>query len=152
MLLQANPGSIREVINDQRTALQLAMDTATKSHPNYALIEALESAMCGGDDSVGVQVPSATALVGSASFSSARNDEGKKKRKAKGKNSSRAVKAPKATPSKKRKRSEYRESADIETMDTPVAADLLLHFSRSNNAGIEHKPEMSGVATQVAEV
>ena len=151
MLLRANPGSIREVINDQRTALQLARDTATRSHPNFALIAALKAAMPVEDGSDGVEVPAAAARARSTSSSSAGRNGGKKKRK--GNRTGMVAKAPKKTPSKKRKRSEFRESGSIETMETPVAADLLLHFSRSNKAAIERKPEeMNGFATQVAEV
>jgi hypothetical protein len=41
MLLAVNPGSLRETTADGETLMSLATSTATKSHPNYALIDEL---------------------------------------------------------------------------------------------------------------
>lgn len=41
MLLAVNPGSLRETTADGETLMTLATSTATKSHPNYALIDEL---------------------------------------------------------------------------------------------------------------
>jgi hypothetical protein len=38
MLLAANPDSLTSRTNDGHSLLSLAMSTATKSHPNYALV------------------------------------------------------------------------------------------------------------------
>ena len=42
MLLEANPASLTSKTNDGSTLLSLAASTATKSHPNYALIDELK--------------------------------------------------------------------------------------------------------------
>lgn len=42
MLLKANPGSLKARTNEGQTLLSLAMKSATKSHPNYALIDELQ--------------------------------------------------------------------------------------------------------------
>lgn len=150
MLLAANPASIREVTNDQKTALQLARTTATRSHPNYALIRALQEALPEGGDGVGIP-SNAAAIVPTrvSSNDSAESNEEKttKKRKAKGKHG--ATKTP-----RKRKRSGVkREITGLGTIETPVAADLLLHFSRGGGTATESKPgEVNARATQVAEV
>lgn len=146
----ANPASIREVTNDQKTALQLARTTATRSHPNYALIRALQEALPEGGDGVGIP-SNAAAIVPTrvSSNDSAESNEEKttKKRKAKGKHG--ATKTP-----RKRKRSGVkREITGLGTIETPVAADLLLHFSRGGGTATESKPgEVNARATQVAEV
>ena len=155
MLLDANPASIHEVTNDRKTALQLAKDTATRSHPNFALIEAIEAALGKGKRSAArkasVQAAIVPARVSSADSAESKNGGAGKKRKARA--TSRAAKSKKKTPNKKRKQGDQVQAAGIEAMETPVAADLLLHFSRSNNAAIESTPEeASGFATQVAEV
>ena len=41
MLLDVNPNALEELSNDGHTLLSLAIDTATRSHPNYALIDLL---------------------------------------------------------------------------------------------------------------
>jgi hypothetical protein len=45
MLLEAHPGSLTSKTNDGQTLLTLAVSTATKSHPNYALIDELKRAL-----------------------------------------------------------------------------------------------------------
>ena len=42
MLLQANPRALTAKTNDGATLLSLAVDNATSSHPNYALIEEIK--------------------------------------------------------------------------------------------------------------
>ena len=42
MLLQANPSSLHAKTGDRKSLMDLAKETATKSHPNLALIEELE--------------------------------------------------------------------------------------------------------------
>jgi len=48
MLLAVNPGSVHETTNAGETLLSLAQSTATKSHPNYALIDELHRQLNGG--------------------------------------------------------------------------------------------------------
>jgi hypothetical protein len=42
MLLKVNPEALISTTNDGETLLSLAISTATKSHPNYALIDELK--------------------------------------------------------------------------------------------------------------
>ena len=42
MLLEVNPDSLHDTTNDGKTLISLARATATRSHPNYALIEELK--------------------------------------------------------------------------------------------------------------
>jgi hypothetical protein len=46
MLLKANPGSLTAKTNEGQTLLSLAIQSATKSHPNYALIDELQRNLC----------------------------------------------------------------------------------------------------------
>ena len=55
MLLAVNPESLMSKTNDGQTLLSLAINTATKSHPNYALIDALRTKLDG--IGVGMAVP-----------------------------------------------------------------------------------------------
>jgi hypothetical protein len=151
MLLQANPQAISEVTNDQKTALQLAISKATRSHPNYALIQALKEASPASH--LRETIPSnAASLVPTrvSSNDTADSNEAKSMKKRKTKASNR--KATK-TPAKKRKSSIKREPmTGLEAIETPLAADLLLHFSRSNGTTNSQPSGVNVHATQVAEV
>ena len=73
MLLEANPASLRAITNDGKTPLALANSTATKSHPNYALIKALEEMVTKerkGEYSIHMQqtMPSCAAFSGMTPF------------------------------------------------------------------------------------
>ena len=50
MLLRVNPQALRDETVDGHTLLSLATATATKSHPNYALIDELNRLLAGGND------------------------------------------------------------------------------------------------------
>lgn len=50
MLLEVNPGALREPTNAGATLLSLAKKSATKAHPNYALIDELNRQLVGGSN------------------------------------------------------------------------------------------------------
>lgn len=60
MLLAVNPESLVTRTNDGQTLLSLAIGTATKSHPNYALIDAIRTKLDG--IGVGINVPRGIAI------------------------------------------------------------------------------------------
>jgi len=58
MLLNVNPKSLYSTTNDGKTLLSLAQSTATKSHPNFALIEELHQQLQGKTPHVNWPAPS----------------------------------------------------------------------------------------------
>ena len=137
MLLEAYPDCITQRTNDGHTLLSLARSAATKSHPNYRLIESLKKAMqragSNGMDLDATSIVPARVSSGDTSDSSKSNEQPKvtttkKKRK------------PRKTASKrstKRVKVEQEEALAVHPIasnnfDTPGAADLLLHFATAN--------------------
>jgi hypothetical protein len=133
MLLQANPASIFATTNDGMTLLGLAKSTATRSHPNFALINALTRAV---DDAGSYdQAAGSVAFVPARVSSDDTADETSSKPKAttrKGKK--KAAKRSAATRTVSQRSQEDEASSG---MDNP--ADLLLHFSRAGTTSPEKK-------------
>ena len=127
MLLEANPSSLFAKTGDGKSLMDLAKETATKSHPNFALIAELERHL---------------ELGGGATYAEATQ-------------STIAVRSPDSTPDgrevasprlgrKKRKRGEC----------TDDVADLLLHFSRyvkspRDDDSMQHSARSPPVVQQV---
>lgn len=140
MLLEANPSAISETTNDGNTALKLAKATATRGHPNFALIQALKAALPGHGGCAGAPMDAASIVPARVSSNDSAESEGPKtttKRKAKRSNSK--------TPKKKKRVKIKQELPSPEAIETPAAADLLLHFSRTNNSAAENEPEIFSV-------
>lgn len=159
MLLEANPDSIMARTNDGMTLLSLAQTTATASHPNYRLIGSLRCALqqAGCSEAALDATLNAPCRVSSGDTS----DEDLKGMAA-------VVKKMKRMPRKKRhKRASKRVKVEEEisntytdnptmegpdsmgNLDTPGAADLLLHFASANPSqlGSHHPVEVVSNAT-----
>lgn len=147
MLLNANPDSISARTDDGRTLLSLAKSSATESHPNYRLIEALKKAMRqSGRNVTALDVESivpARVSSGDASDSSKSNEEPKvtitkKKRKPRKKADKRSTKRVKV-------KQEVLETIPTASsnFDTPGAADLLLHFATANPQNNSNEVEVA---------
>jgi len=121
MLLSVHPMSLREMTYDGQTLLSLAMSTATKSHPNYALIDELNRQLQATRTDPLPSFPTAISSEGESDSASRdrldSNDSSKSWQP-----SLEAVDEQKQPSARARKRKSSKE-------DTP--ADLLLHFSRN---------------------
>ena len=137
MLLAVHPGSLHEKTNEGHTLLDLATSTATKSHPNYALVDELNRQMQHRPTTTLMATPAALVTSSEESDATSRgrldsND------------------SDKSLP-KKRLFSEQ-----VATALDPV--DLLLHFSRtgssSRKASVAPLPEPEALehSGQYAEV
>jgi hypothetical protein len=129
MLLSVNPGSIRATTNDGQTLLSLAIGNATRSHPNYALIDALRQNI----NELGVH-PHATSLnvyhgneLRSGTIHSEHHD-GWQRHHEEVKESS--PRSPGLRMSKRRKIRKVTAKATVSGMDSDDPVNLLLHFSR----------------------
>jgi hypothetical protein len=126
--------------NDGNTALSLAKSTATASHPNYALIKALEGELQlvgGGVTSLEV-APVLPARVGST-------DTIDKTPKRSGKTQPNSRKRQKASTRAHAAKRTVQTGSGLSVIETPAAANLLLHFSRNSNATVKFEtgePEM----------
>jgi hypothetical protein len=158
MLLAVNPGSLYEKSDNGHTLLSLAILTATKSHPNYALIDELNHQM---------QVMQVTHDVVEGTFSSSyivTSESDSSRGRLNSNDSDRSlqpgkenvvIETPKKMPtvknhgrrrSKKRRYPDERSAAAVPNRNTTdVAASdlpehLLLHFSRGSQ---KRSPEQS---------
>lgn len=146
VLLEANPSALYDTTLDGRTLLSLAKTTATKSHPNYALIDALTVAMRNSPDPQQKEESASTpykhekeegkkeeGFVGNdesgvdASASSTQATGLRHKRRSAlsstGKHHSRATPAALVSPSLSSQASKYTETASPTTVPvTPIAA------------------------------
>lgn len=138
MLLNANPDCITQRSNDGSTLLSLAQTTATKSHPNYRLIESLKKAMQEAGSTVttldAASIVPARVSSSDASESSKSNEEPKvtttkKKRKPRKKAERRRTKRVKV---EEEELGVHPTAPASSNFDTPGAADLLLHFATAN--------------------
>ena len=157
MLLQANPRALTAKTNDGATLLSLAVDNATASHPNYALIEEIKRYLQEYEENRGLlqgpqnglAVPSRvssddtsmTAPVQRVAAAAVTPTSSNKKRANSGSSSSNSSSRRRTLRNRKRKVN-YLEEEDGEEEEqegqrlrqavgeTPAAADLLLHFSR----------------------
>jgi hypothetical protein len=105
MLLEANPSSLFAKTGDGKSLMDLAKDTATKSHPNFALIAELERQLELGGSATYTEATQSRVVVTSPDSTPC----------------GREVASPPLGRKQKRKREEC----------TDEVADLLLHFSRS---------------------
>ena len=128
MLLEANPGAIYEKNNKGETLLSLARSTATRSHPNFALIADLERRYkeAGISFEERIVTPISPDRPGSGT-SSAGIGRGRK-RKARSNTRTRKVTMDSITEEQVR-----------EDMGDPAA--LLLHFSQANHQDENIKSE-----------
>ena len=137
MLLAANPDCIIARTDDGMTLLSLAQSTATASHPNYRLIgtlrEALQQAGCTGAALDAASVIPARVSSGDASSDSSKSNEEPKVAKQKQKQKRKPKKAAGKRSTKHIKiKQEVLENHGTNNLDTPGAADLLLHFATAN--------------------
>ncbi|CAB9498038.1 expressed unknown protein [Seminavis robusta] len=132
MLLEANPGAILEKTNEGSTVLGIAKATATKSHPNYALINALQEELKKyGGAALLATAAGVPERVGSNDTLDSPVARRQSKRKAKKGRSN-------ITPASKRSK----HSVAKHSVSTPAAADLLLHFCHtSQNIVPKTEPE-----------
>lgn len=126
MLLAVNPASLYEKTLEGHTLLALATSTATKSHPNYALIEELNRQIEFSTPAVvGVGSPMLPRDYGLSTPVSSDPSDGESRGRLDSNDSNlwRDDFCPPPAPSRKRKSSDNHT-----TVDDP--ATLLLHFSR----------------------
>jgi Ankyrin repeats (many copies) len=146
LLLDANPSALLAQTNDGQTALALAKTTATESHPNYALIKALEEEiqLCARVASLDVAAVLPARVGSTDTIDVTPKGSGKKQKK-----SRKSRKTP-TSPAKRIKM----ENSGLPSIETPAAANLLLHFSRNSNVTLEvnwEEPEMEVFAVKVEE-
>ena len=140
LLLDANPSALLAKTNDGKTALGLAKATATVSHPNFALIKALEeeiqrcagAAFPEGADMLPVRVSSIDSIDLVSQGPASKQRRARKSRIT-------------TTPASKRLK---QEEICFPFIETPAAANLLLHFSRNSNVKVEAS-EMEVAAVKV---
>jgi len=146
MLLSVHPGSLHERTNNGDTLLSLATRKATKSHPNYALIDELNHQIHMAQSSDQAFASLATPISSEESDGSSRGRL----------NSNDTVDLLQPIPRKRRatrKRKQPEDdfavgAIDMDTMPPPPAdADLLLHFSRN---GIITRTSMDDESSSVA--
>jgi hypothetical protein len=131
MLLSIHPGALFEETFDGHSLLSLATSTATKSHPNYALIDELNRQMSDAKGNFKVVSPSDSNPI----FTPVSSEADDTSRGHLDSNDSGKLLWEDYTdyiPSKKRKALIFETSSD--------AANLLLHFSR--NGSPQPTPEM----------
>ena len=121
MLLQANPSSLHAKTGDRKSLMDLAKETATKSHPNLALIEELERQIEDYKGTVSMETsPECSELFPSQFFNS-------------------DVATPRPTRLSKKRKSRG-EPQDV--------AGLLLHFSKSaKSPTIDRSARYTAVST-----
>ena len=114
MLLAVNPGSLYERTNDGRTLLDLAKAKATKSHPNYALVDELNR-----------QIQHCPVLLTPAAVVSEESDAASRDR-LDSNDSDKTL--SKKRPYLEQQQQQQQQGASLD----PV--DLLLHFSRTGSS------------------
>lgn len=168
MLLTVNPSALHDTTADGHTLLSLATSTATKSHPNYALIDELHRqityASCNNNvGSVLAPYPNPPCLgpissLDTSDRSSSRSrldsNDSNKSWQSNGLGSRAAVEVdaeplPVATPLT-RKRKTLESSLPHAPSDDPVG--LLLHFSRNGSANAHWDDDDSSPPMNVAKV
>ena len=141
MLLAVNPQALFDKTNDGYTLLDLAEKEATKSHPNFALIEELhrQLAAAGIPIAHGEEMvhPNNTATVwqpqGTSMYPYHPQQQDHPLRRPRTKKSKFTVAVP--APSTKSRSSSKRKTSDYEILgDEQPAADMLLHLSRNGSA------------------
>jgi hypothetical protein len=140
MLLEVNPTSLFDRTNDGDTLLSLATKTATKSHPNYALIDDLQRRLHLAGITEDHAVPNRVSSNDTTDTFS--NSEGSPANRSNGSNSLVSTtrvsrrRAPVTSRSRKRRRTanadHHQPNIKVEE-DTEQQANLLLHFSRQTN-------------------
>lgn len=128
MLLAANPGALFSKTDDGETLDSLARTSATKSHPNYALIEELNRQL---GAVLAPQQPDFTSPVASLPATAVHVSSEDSDYNSRGRLSSNDSHELRASNSPSRKRSAKRRKLNIEDTTTPAA--LLLHFSRTGS-------------------
>jgi hypothetical protein len=146
MLLNVNPASLFATTNNGHTLLSLATSTATKSHPNYALIDDLRRRLdYTGTPQVGHHKLVPTYSVGddshtgpnrvSSDDTNDHSDTGREESRA----SLTMLPGPAATAPLTRSRKRKITTGEIDTMsddDDKEQANLLLHFYRQTDQQI----------------
>ena len=127
MLLEAYPASIVEKTHDGKSALAIAKATATKSHPNYALIKALEEELqsYGGSSLVEAANVVPERVSSNDTFDSVPQRRPQRKKKARKARTSN-------TPTTTKRIKKEGATRGVAGLETPAAADLLLNFARTN--------------------
>ena len=134
MLLQVNPNSLTAITNSGDTLLSLATKNATKSHPNYALVNDIRRRL--NLSAAAAALPSAAVHpyeVHSSRVSSiCSSDQGTKNSGPKGFESSlRSTSSCELSTSRKRKATaDDQENNNAIKQEDSEQAYLLLHFSR----------------------
>jgi hypothetical protein len=140
MLLSVNPASLYERTNKGETLLSLATSTATKSHPNYALIDELNRQLHISQDSSHAFASLAAPVSAEESDGSSRGrldsnetvdpNPNPCRARAPGRKSKSSDSDSTVEPPRKRKPSDSDDSA---VNPPPADVDLLLHFSRNGS-------------------
>jgi hypothetical protein len=130
MLISVNPGSLYERTKKGDTLLSLATSTATKSHPNYALIDELNRQLHISQDSGHAFASLATPVSAEESDGSSRGRL----------DSSETVDPqpyqtwmPDTVSQVDRKRKSPDSDSTVVVVPPPADVDLLLHFSRNGS-------------------
>ncbi|MGK3751790.1 MAG: hypothetical protein ACI8RD_004092 [Bacillariaceae sp.] len=135
MLLRVNPNSLFAVTSSGDTLLSLATKTATKSHPNYALINDIRSRL---------DLSTASAVHPSRVSSTDSSEQGTISKGTEGfgsslgSTSSNEAASPMAQVRQPKRKGKRKRKVTIDDQDTHIAvktevseqANLLLHFSR----------------------
>lgn len=171
MLLAVNPGSLHDMSYDGKSLLSLATSTATKSHPNYALIDELNRQLQLAES---YRSPTTTGQTFSAHLISSEESDASRGR-LDSNDSDKSLQAAEPflmPPPRQRKRSRRRQSKHRHAVDVthvspqpsfqgPVVSpavdpvDLLLHFSRNGSpqtSSVERQNSKFPSPSQYAEV
>jgi hypothetical protein len=137
MLLNVNPDSLAALTNDGQTLLALAMSTATKSHPNYALIEELQRKL----DEAGVSNANGNlefpVRVSSDETNYEEQQDEQQQQQQHSKRSSSRSATTMTTCKPKSTRAARKRTRKVTADDADDPANLLLHFSRHTDKRIK---------------
>jgi hypothetical protein len=135
MLLEVNPSSLYEKTNDGSTLLSLATKTATKSHPNYALIADLRRRL---NFAVGPSYHAVPSRVSSndKTDDNSSNSEGSPVNRF----TAAAIGAAMAPPPRRKRKitADDEENNAMLEEDDNEQAKLLLHFSRQTDKEVKN--------------